>query len=105
SNDIAQQLEVMAAALNTNAPTSSPDATITGNDLSDQFGKLMEPAADILLRPSFPNDELARYKDRTRAALIQQRANPNFVAAEVFAGALYRTAPCARPSPTHRALH
>jgi zinc protease len=64
----------------------------------------MELAADILLRPSFPNDELARYKDRTRAALIQQRANPNFVAGEVFAGAVYGMHPAARRSPTAAAL-
>ena len=104
SNEIAEQLEVMAANLNVTAATASPEATIAGNALSDQFPRLLDLAADVLLHPSFPSDELARYKDRTRAALIQQRSNPTFLAEEAFARAVYGTHPAARRSATAEAL-
>ncbi len=104
SNDIAQQLEVMAATLTENAATASLEAVVAGSALSDQFEKLMDLAADVLLHPAFAAQEVARYKDRTRAALVQQRANPNFVAAEVFARAIYGVHPAARRSPAIASL-
>jgi zinc protease len=66
--------------------------------------RLMDLASDILLHPSFPDDELARYKQRTRASLAQQRANPAFLAAEVFSRAVYGPHPAARISPTLASL-
>ncbi|MEO8260467.1 MAG: pitrilysin family protein [Acidobacteriota bacterium] len=103
SNQISEQLELMAATLNF-AAGSSPEATITGGALSDQAVRLMDLASDVLLRPSFPDEELARFKQRTRAALVQQRANPAFLAAEFFSRAVYGTHPAARISPTLAAL-
>src|SRR3989442_317503 len=81
SAQIAQQLEVMAAALTVGAD-NSPEATITGSALTDQAVRLVDLASDVLLHPSFPDDEIARFKQRTRAGLVQQRANPGFLAAE-----------------------
>ena len=103
SNQISEQLELMAATLNFSAG-NSPEATITGSALSDQAVRLMDLASDILLHPSFPDEELARYKQRTRASLAQQRANPAFLAAEVFSRAVYGPHPAARISPTLASL-
>jgi zinc protease len=103
SSQIAQQLEIMAATLTLGAG-SSPEATIAGSCLSDQAPTLIELAADILLHPSFPEDEIARFKLRTRAALTQQRANPGFLAAEMFSKAIYGSHPAARMSPTLAAV-
>jgi zinc protease len=104
SEQISQQLEVMAATLNVTAAMSSPEATLSGSCLSDQFDGLIDVAADVLLHPSFPDDELARYKQRTRAALMQQRTNPGFLAVEMFSRGVYGTHPAARLSPTVAAL-
>jgi zinc protease len=60
--------------------------------------------ADVLLHPSFPAEELARYKQRTRAGLTQQRANPDFLANEMFNRGIYGAHPAARVSPTFAAL-
>jgi zinc protease len=103
SNQISEQLELMAATLNFGAG-NSPEATITGSALSDQAVRLMDLAADVLLHPSFPEEELARFKQRTRASLAQQRANPAFLAAEVFSRAVYGSHPAARISPTLASL-
>ena len=103
SNQISEQLELMAAALNFTAG-NSPEATITGSALSDQAVRLMDLASDVLLHPSFPDEELARFKQRTRASLAQQRANPAFLAAELFSRAVYGSHPAARISPTLESL-
>ena len=104
SSEISQQLEVMAASLGVGAGVSSPEAILTGSCLSDQFDRLFDLAADVLLHPSFADEELARYKLRTRAALAQQRANPGFLAGEMFSRAIYGTHPAARVSPSAVAL-
>ena len=104
SEQISQQLEVMAATLNVAAGSSSLESTISGSCLSDQFDRLIDMTADVLLHPSFPDDELARYKQRTRAGLTQQRANPGFLANEMFNRGIYGAHPASRVSPTVAAL-
>lgn len=104
SSEMSQQLEVMAATLNVGAGTSSPEATIGGSSLTDQATKLLDLAVDVLLHPAFPEEELARYKQRVRAQLAQQRANPGFLAAEMFSRAVYGTHPAARMGLTPEAL-
>jgi zinc protease len=103
ATQIAQQLELMAATLNISAGSSS-EAVISGSCLSDQAARLMDLAADILLHPAFPDEEIARFTNRMRSTLIQQRANPNFLAAEMFSRAVYGSHPAARLSPTPAAL-
>ena len=103
SSQIAQQLELMAATLNVSAGNSS-EAVVSGSCLSDQAIKLIDLAADVLLHPTFPEEEVTRFKQRTRSALVQQRANPNFLAAEMFSRAVYGSHPAARLSPTVMAV-
>ena len=104
SEQISQQLEVMAATMNINAGSNSLESTISGSCLSDQFNSLIDMTADVLLHPAFPAEELARYKQRTRAGLMQQRSNPGFLAAEMFNRSVFGTHPAARLSPTVAAL-
>lgn len=104
STQISQRLEVMAANLNVGTGASSVEAIVSGSSLSDQLEPLLDLTADVLLRPSFPDDELARYKVRTRGTLAQQRSSPGFLASEMFARAVYGTHPAARVSPGVAAL-
>ena len=104
SSEISRQLEVMAASLAVGAGVSSPEATLTGSCLSDQFDRLLDLATDVLLHPSFPDEELARYKQRTRSGFAQQRSNPGFLAGEMFSRAIYGTHPAGRVSPSASAL-
>jgi zinc protease len=103
SSQIAQGLEIMAATLNVGAG-SSPEAVISGSSLSEHAARLIDLAADVLLHPSFPNEEVARFKQRTRGTLAQQRANANFLAAEMFSRAVYGAHPASRIGPTQAAL-
>jgi zinc protease len=103
SEQISQQLELIAASLTVSAGTGV-EASVSGSSLSDQFDKLLDIAADVLTHPAFADEELARYKQRMRAQLTQQRANPGFLAAELFSRVVYGTHPASRLSPTVTAL-
>jgi zinc protease len=101
SNQISAQLDLMAATLNANA---AGNFTLNGSSFSDQASTLFELAADVLLHPAFAEDEVARFKQRTRATLAQQRANPGFLANEMFARAVYGSHPASRVGATVASL-
>jgi zinc protease len=94
----------MAATLNVNAGSTSTEAALNGSSFSDQASTLFDLVADVLLHPAFPEDEVARFKQRTRTNLAQQRANPNFLAAEMFSRAVYGSHPASRVAPTVTSL-
>ena len=89
SQQISQELERMAAFVNVGASVSGPNATVSGNAMTENFDHLFALAAEILLAPSFPADEWDRLKTRSRAGLIQQRANPGFLANEQYSRVIY----------------
>jgi predicted Zn-dependent peptidase len=104
SAEIARQLETMAATLGVGAGASSESAAMNGSSLTEHFDELLDLAADVLLNPSFPEDELTRFKVRTRAQLVQQRSSPGFLASELFNRIIYSDHPAAVVSPTVASL-
>ena len=104
SPEIAEQLERLAATLTVNTTMSSEEATLNASALSEHFNDVLDLAADMILTPTFPEQELARYKTQTRAQLMQQRANPNFLATERFSQAVADGHPDGRTAPTVEAL-
>src|SRR5688572_9162455 len=84
---IADELARLGGSLATN---SSMDAsTVTIRSLSNTFPAMMELMSDVVLRPSFPAEEIERQRANRVAQLIQQRDNPQAVAAQVTAAVLY----------------
>jgi len=104
STEIAEQLDRLSATLNVNAGMSSEDATIVASSLTEHVDVLMELVADVLLNPTFPEQEFARYKTQTRAQLVQLRANPAFLAQERFSMVIAGDHPDGRISPGVAAL-
>ena len=104
SPQIAEEIERMSATLSAGAGMSAEDATISGSSLTEHFGRLLDLAADLVLRPTFPEQELNRYKTQTRAQLMQQRANPGFLAQERFSIVMAEGHPDGRMAPTVEAL-
>jgi len=100
SSQISEALETMSATLNVGAGLSGISASVSGNSLSENFDKLMELTADVLLNPALAPEEWDRLKTRTKAGLVQNRANPNFLANERFARAVFGAHPAGRTSPT-----
>jgi zinc protease len=104
SQQISEQLETFGLTLNIGTGMSSLDATVSGSSLTEDLDRLLDLTADLLLNASFPDDELARYKQRTRAQLVRQRSSPFFLANERFARVIYGSHPAGRISPTIEAL-
>jgi zinc protease len=100
STDIAEQLDRLAATLTAGAGMSSEDATITASSLTEHVDVVLGLMTDVLLSPSFPASEFARYKTQRRAQLTQQRANPSFLAQERFSIVIAGDHPDGRVAPT-----
>jgi zinc protease len=104
SQQISQALETMAANLNLFSGASAPMATMSGNALTENVGRLFELAADVLLNPSFAAEEWDRLKTRTRVGLTQQRTQPQFLAQERFTKVVFGDHPASRMSATPETL-
>ena len=100
SPQISEAIETMSATLNVGSGLSGMSATLSGSALTEDFGKLMDLAADVLLNPVFAPEEWDRLKARTKAGFVQNRTNPNFLASETFNRAVFGTHPAGRVSPT-----
>jgi predicted Zn-dependent peptidase len=104
STQISGALETMAATLSVNTGFAGPQATVVGSALSENFDKLFDLTADVLLHPAFSAEEWERLKVRTRTGLTQQRANPGFLANETFNRVVFGAHPAGRVSTTAEML-
>jgi len=100
SPQISEILETMSATLNVGSGLSGPSATISGSSLTEDFDKLVDLAADVLLNPAFDPVEWERLRTRTKAGLVQNRTNPGFLAAETFNRAVFGVHPAGRIAST-----
>jgi zinc protease len=104
SKQIAEQIDSLGASLSASAGFGSGSTVVSASGLSDTFEQWFALAADVLLHPSFPADELAQYQARTKSALLQQRSQPGFLAFQTMSRALYGTYPAAVVSATPESL-
>jgi zinc protease len=104
SKQIAEQIDSLGASLSASAGFGSGSTIVAASGLSDTFEQWFALAADVLLHPSFPADELAQYQARAKSALLQQRSQPGFLANQTMSRALYGTYPAAVVSATPESL-
>ena len=84
---IADELARLGGSLGTG---STMDATTVNiRSLSSTFPAMLNLMADVVLRPSFPAEEIERQRANRIAQLLQARDNPQQVAAQVTSLALY----------------
>jgi len=84
---IADEVSQLGASLGT---TSSMDAsTVTARALKKNFAAVLDLVSDVVLRPSFPSDEIERQRTARLGQIVQQRENPNAIGAMVVANVLY----------------
>ena len=104
SKQIAEEMERLGASINATAPFGSDETTLTASGLSDKFGQWVALAADVLLQPTFPKEELDKLKQRQKAALMQQRSTPAFLQLERFSKALYGDHPASVVTATAESI-
>jgi zinc protease len=104
SEQLSEALDRLAASVTASAGISSPFASVTGSGLTNNLDTVFALMADVLMHPAFPQTEIDRYKTRTRAGLMQQRTQPQFLAQERLNRVVFGDHPSARLSPTPAAL-
>jgi zinc protease len=65
------------------------EAGIAVSSLTENFDAALAVLTDILVNPTFPQDELDKWKTRQIAALEQAQAQPGFLANDVLSKLLY----------------
>jgi zinc protease len=102
SRQIADEVARLGATLTAGA--NSDFTTVAASALSQYLPEIFDLVADISLRPSFPEAELNLARDNVKQALIQQRAQPSFLASEQVSRALFGEHPYAVISPTEASV-
>jgi zinc protease len=102
SRQIAEEVEKFGATL---AVGSSSDfTTVAASSISLYADEIMDLMADVTLNPSFPQNEVDLARENTKQLLIQQRAQPTFLASERLSQVVFGKHPYSRLSPTPEML-
>ena len=99
SKEIAEQVDALGATLNSNSGFSSMTSVVSTSGLVENLDQTFDLFADVVRNPSFPADEVEKYKARTLAQLQFQRSSPQFLAQERFSRAIYGDHPGAIVAP------
>lgn len=102
SRELAEQIELLGATLSVGS--SSDFTTIAASGLSIYASEILELIADVTLTPTFPQNEVDLARENTQQMLIQQRAQPNFLASERMAKVMFGEHPYSRISPAPEML-
>jgi zinc protease len=87
SKEIAEKLAELGASLNVSSGEDS--GTIYLSALTENFDAALALLADILLHPSFPQDEFDKWKTREKAMLEQMKSQPGMLGMEQMYKVLY----------------
>jgi zinc protease len=102
SRQIAEEVERFGATL---AVGSSSDfTTVAASSISLYADEILDLMADVTLNPSFPQNEVDLARENTKQLLIQQRAQPTFLASERLSQVVFGKHPYSRLSPTPEML-
>ncbi len=104
SVDIANRLDSMGASFSAEAAFGSEITQIRISGLAEHTRGIVALFATLVLDPTFPREEVNKYKTRETAALQQLRTRPRFLAKERLMRALYDGHPAAVTAPTAESL-
>jgi zinc protease len=102
SKEIAEEIARMGASLSAGATS---DYTIVAASTLSQFNEpVLDLMAEVILEPSFPENEVELAKQNTKESLRQQRAQPSFLASEMVARVMYGDHPYSIVAPTPESI-
>jgi zinc protease len=102
SRQIADEAARIGATLGAGA--SSDNTTVAASALAQFNDEILELMADLVLHPSFPEDELELTKQNALQNLIAQRGQPSFLANEQLARVIYGEHPYSVVSATPESI-
>ena len=81
--------ELMALGANLEAGSDLDTSTVTMSALKENLDPSLDIFADVILNPSFPQEDFARLQKQRLAEIQQEKVQPISIALRVFAGLLY----------------
>lgn len=100
SAQLAADVDNIGATLNAFSDFGSTISSIMASGLAPSAGQVLELMSDVVLNPTFPGDELDKFKQRQLAQLEQERSQPFMLGQERLRQAIYRDFPAAVTLPT-----
>jgi len=102
SREIADAVARMGASLSAGA--NSDYTIVAASALSHFSDDVLEMMADVILHPSFPENEVDLARQNTKESLRQQRAQPSFLASEMVARVMFGNHPYSVVAPTPESI-
>jgi zinc protease len=102
SKEIAEEIARMGASLSAGA--TSDYSIVAASALSQFNDPVLDLMAEVILEPSFPENEVELAKQNTKESLRQQRAQPSFLASEMVSRVMFGDHPYAIVAPTPESI-
>ena len=99
SREIAEQIDSLGASLSSGSGLSSLTTNVSASGLIENIDAILGIFSSVVLEPTFPKDELEKFKNRTLSQLQFQRSIPQFLAQERFNRSIYQDHPAGLVSP------
>jgi predicted Zn-dependent peptidase len=91
AQQLAEEIDFLGASLDISA--GRDETTVHVGVLTKFLSQTLDLMADIVLRPSFPADEVTRERKQSIAALKQSQADPSYLASVQFRREVYGNGP------------
>lgn len=104
SAQLASDVDNIGATLTATAPFGSTHSSVTASGLAPSANQILELMSDAVLNPTFPSDELEKFKQRQLSQLEQERSEPFSLGVEKFRQAVYQNSPASVALPTAESI-
>jgi predicted Zn-dependent peptidase len=104
SSQIANEIDSLGATLGANSAFGAGYSSVNASGLAPDADHILDLMSDVALHPTFPDAELAQFKQREQSALDQRLSNPNFLANQALRRLLYIEPPLSVDSPTKESI-
>jgi zinc protease len=104
SEQIASEVDSLGATLEASSRFGVSYTSVNASGLISDTAKILDLMSDVVLHPSFPAGELAKYKQSEGASLEQRLANPQFLGQQGFKRVVYGGTPMALASATKESI-
>lgn len=98
SEQVAREVETLGGRLSSSA--NSDYAEVAISVVAENADRMMDLLGDVLLRPAYPDSEVALYKRNRIQNLVVQRQDPAFLVEEQFDRVIFGPHPYAISAPT-----
>ena len=104
SEQIASDVDSLGATLEASSRFGVSYTSVNASGLITDTAKILDLMSDVVLHPSFPAGELAKYKQSEGASLEQRLSNPQFLGQQGFKRVIYGDTPMALASTTKESI-